>query len=53
MRLCDKCGIKKLKCLEQEMSKDEENVKWSRYKYVVMKGVENSVGTSKNCLSVV
>ena len=47
MCLCDKCGIKKLKFSDQEISQDGENVKWSRFKYVVVKGVENSDGTPK------
>ena len=48
MRLFDKCGIKKLKFSDQEISQDGENVKWSRFKYAVVKGVENSDGHQRN-----
>ena len=45
--------LKKLKFSDKEISQDGKNVKWSRFKYVMVKGVENSDGTPKKRLSSV
>ena len=51
-RNCKNCGVHKVTFSDDELSMDGECVSWSRYKYVELKGVENSDGTPRKRLSI-